>query len=207
MLAVLKGAESILFTSCPTDLLQIIITVSELSNKDENRSSCPFQRTLDRQREQEVLLKLAAFNPWSWARALQMNISTNEIDGRAHVGSAYKSAVNIYIRRALLLEMPNSSASEDASSIMHHLSYIPPDNDLFIATVWPTFFAGAEAKGDKERRWVVDHLNAIYAQVMFFNIRNAVEVLNLIWQASDDKDRDFNWIQELDSLGSSWLFI
>lgn len=205
-MSVLREVEPILFTSCPIDLLQIIVTVSELSKRDEARSKNLAQKSMDIQKEQEVLLKLAAFNPWSWARALQ-ETSTTDIDSRAHVASAYKSAVAIYIRRALLLEMPNSSASNDASSIVHHLSYITEGSDFFMATVWPTFFAGTEIKEEKLRKWVADRLNSIYREVMFFNVRNAVEVLNHIWQASDDKDRDFNWIKELDSLGSTWLFV
>ncbi|KAG5298007.1 C6 finger domain-containing protein [Histoplasma ohiense] len=135
------------------------------------------------------------------------NIPFSNSDALYHLASAYKITITIYAIRILLHPSPDECTffAEQVTTVLNHLSLIPPTSELFKSILWPTFIAGAECRSPEQRTWFHDKLDQMWRQCWTLNIREAMRVLDVIW--SREYQHDGDWAADFDRLGANWLFI
>lgn len=135
------------------------------------------------------------------------NIPFSNSDALYHLASAYKISITIYAIRILLHPSPDECTffAEQVTTVLNHLSLIPPTSELFKSILWPTFIAGAECRCPEQRTWFHDKLEQMWRQCWTLNIREAMRVLDVIW--SREYQHDGDWAADFDRLGANWLFI
>jgi hypothetical protein len=85
--------------------------------------------------------------------------------------------------RVLLLLSPTADVQGDleplVSDIIHHLSFVTSDSELFKATSWPTFVAGADARDFGQQAWVMARLQELWECLpcTMGYVRSAMEIL------------------------------
>lgn len=188
--------------SCPPLLLQVIRDVSRCS-QPTNPEDLPAKET------DQLLSIVDAFSPYTWASSLQHVSSSFDLEKRAHIGSAYKAAVKIYILRATVLANPvplNQDPLEDlASEIILHLRYIPPDDFFFKATCWPTFIAGAETNNPDQRAWVSNRFETALQTLPWGYLTSAVDLLYRVWAHKGQGEAGADWLINLKLSENDWL--
>lgn len=210
----LERGELNSYLSCPAGFLQIILLASHFSrsvqdsllNRSQGDSDYQLQRGL------ELMNKVNSFNLSAWAAGVQGLALQNDFRSRLHVASAHRSAICLYINRAV-----SSGALLDetgvkilVTDIIDHLSHIRPGNHLLKSTSWPTFIAGIEARDSKHQRWAVEHLSALWGMLPWGYIHTAMEMLAMTWRldlenrANRAIDRE-NWPRLL--FGKDWIVV
>ncbi|PGG97482.1 hypothetical protein GX51_07294 [Blastomyces parvus] len=131
----------------------------------------------------------------------------SDSDALFHLASAYKITITLYAIR--ILQHPSREEctffAEQVTTVLTHISLIPPSSELFKSILWPTFIAGAECRCPAQRAWFRDKLDHMWRQCWTVNIREAMRVLDAIWRREDQHDGD--WAQYFDRFGANWLFI
>ena len=211
----LEYAEANNYLSCPATLLQLTLAATELLRPMSNHSTVnSTAMTIPPAQQVFLLLQTAqSFDASIWATSLQKVSPQKDVGKRAHIASAHKAAVCIYLSRALLSFSQAARISDGleslVSDVVHHLSFIPNGNELFKSTSWPTFIAGAETKDLAHQEWAVTRLHKVWGVCPWGYIRSAIEILDLIWEerngAADNGNASMNWVQELRSLKVNWL--
>lgn len=190
----LERGELNSYLSCPAGFLQVILLASRFSRPvhDPSRDGSQVAGENQIQRCLELMDKVNSFDLSAWAAGVQGLASQNDYRSRLHVASAHRSAICLYINRAV-----SSGALLDESSvktlvvdIIDHLSFIRPGNHLLKSTSWPTFIAGIETRDPKQQRWVVEHLSALWGMLPWGYIHTAMEMLAMMWRS--DKEHGVN---------------
>ncbi|KAF3481384.1 acriflavine sensitivity control protein acr-2 [Arthroderma uncinatum] len=202
-LPMLERAEANSYMSCPAFLLQIMLSASHLSSLDK-------VTTLEEEQAFYLMKRAQSFGIHAWAASVQGISSYNDFDSRVHVATAHKSAVCLYIHRAVpsasLLD--KSSIKATINDIIWHLSFILPGNLLLKGTSWPTFIAGAESHDPEQRAWVVARLHALWEILPWGYVHTAIEMLRTTWAAEDlATELTGGWLQRLKALGNDWIVV
>ncbi|EFR03821.1 acriflavine sensitivity control protein acr-2 [Nannizzia gypsea CBS 118893] len=157
VLPLLERAEANSYMSCPAFLLHVMLSASHLSNVEKITG-------YEEEQARYLMERASTFNTNTWAASVQGISSHNDFESRAHVASAHKSAVCLYIHQAV----PSANLMDECSrkamveDIIGHLSFILPGNLLLKGTSWPTFIAGAESRDPAQRAWIVARLNDLW---------------------------------------------
>ncbi|OAT04058.1 C6 finger domain-containing protein Acr-2 [Blastomyces gilchristii SLH14081] len=144
---------------------------------------------------------------WRPPEPAESNSPLSDSDALLHLASAYKITITLYAIRILLHPSPEECTffAEQVTTVLTHISLIPPSSELFKSILWPTFIAGAECRCPEQRAWFRDKLDHMWRQCWTVNIREAMRVLDAIWSREDQHDGD--WAEYFDRFGANWLFI
>ena len=215
LVSALEYAEANNYLSCPATLLQLMLAANKLLRSMSNNSMVSSTEMTSSPAQQVFLLLQAAqsFDASIWATALQKISPHKDVEKRAHIASAHKAAVRIYLSRALLSFSQATGVSSGleslVSDVIHHLSFLTSGDELFKSTSWPTFIAGAETKDLAHQDWAATRLHELWDFCPWGYIRSAFEILDLIWKkrnsATNSANASMNWVQELRSLRVDWL--
>lgn len=206
----LQYAEANNYLSFPAVLLETVLIAAQLSHAVQDRS--PAKSTTSSEEHQLIVLLHTAhlFDAHEWGSTIQSISPHRDLESRVHIASAHKAAVCIYISRVLLRLSPTAEVQEHleslASEIIHHLSFVTANNELFKATSWPTFVAGADARDLGQQAWAMSRLQQLWECLpcTMGYIRSAMEILGGIWEKRDaamyDGTHTVDWIQEVKML-------
>lgn len=218
-ISLLQDAEGNHCSSFPVILLQLMRTGAQLSRS--NHQSSPIHSSTNSQQQTLLLLHSAQFfDPFAWAMNLQSYSPATDIVHRAHVASAHRAAVCIYLSRVLLsLDSTTTQISHNletlVADIITHLSFIRPSDALFTSTTWPAFIAGAETNDGANQEWVAKRFRELWKVEPWGLIRGALGVLERIWaDRRNVKGRllkgiqgEGDWIGDLRGRGVDWLIL
>ena len=208
----LERAEANSYMSCPAALLQIMLSASLLSESDPEESSGKEQLTTDRktQHARNLMQQAESFDINAWAASVQGISLHNDLESRVHVGLAHKSAVCLYIHRAVPFAnlLDEDSVETHVHKITHNLSFILPGDRLLKGTSWPTFIAGAESKDPEQQAWVVERLYILWEALPWGYVHTAIEMLQTIWRMKDPNGPSAtSWLQKFKALGNDWIVV
>jgi hypothetical protein len=209
----MKRVEVNSYLSCPPEILQIILTASQLSY--ETTSTEWFLPAAD---EALALIDQAiAFDINAWASQLQRahRVTAADIESRSHLASAHRSAACLYILQALPQARSVRSVDPDflVDDILHHLAAVDLSDPNVKASSWPTFMAGAETRDAEKRTWALQRLLSIWKTFRWGYVFTAIEMLKATWQMQDAASADgaepgnVNWLQDLKGRGFDQLII
>lgn len=157
-----------------------------------------------------------SFDPLAWATCLQSRSPAPDLAHRAHVASAHRAAVCMYLSRLLHFLEPDpelaTSLEPLVSEAISHMAFIRPSDALFTATTWPTFVAGAETRDVQKQAWTAQRFSELWEVEPWGTIRGALGVLNEIWSASNEQsayrgEKSGDWVVRLRQQGVDWLII
>ena len=174
-----------------------------------------------------LLHKAQAFDALAWATTVQTRSPASDIRDRAYVASAHRAAVCIYISRVLLTLDNTTDLPRDLEDlvieVVSNLSSVHQSNDLFTATTWPAFIAGAETSSLQVQAWVATRFQEIWDVQPWGVIRGALELLEKFWQRQNcvrnrpnrpnhqdppmESPIDGNWLTDLRQTDSEWLIM
>lgn len=212
-LPVMKRVELTSFLSCPPEILQIILSASQLSH------DTPWtDQSVTTADEALVLIDQAlAVDIPGWVAQLKRhaNITDMDMDSQIHLASAHRSAACLYILQALPLVRSMRSVDTDilVEDILSNLAFIGENNPYFKATSWPTFIAGAETQDPDKRTWSLTRLLAIWEICPWGYLFTAIEMLKATWALQDarggvgQQGNSVNWLRDLRGLGFENLIV
>ncbi|EOD45031.1 putative acriflavine sensitivity control protein acr-2 protein [Neofusicoccum parvum UCRNP2] len=212
ILPLLKRTESNSYLSCPPMLLQIMLSASYLCGIDPAQA---LAEQIPLEEEASTLMQRAqSFDVHAWAQVVQCVTTYEDFESRVHVASAHKSAIRLYIHRAV----PSARLLDGAAveglvcDIVHHLSCIDCNDNLIKGTSWPTFVAGAESEDPARRAWAADRLRLLWRQMPWGYLSTALETLQVIWGMGALADgapdaSPVGWLQKLKKLGIEWIIV
>ncbi|KAF2000974.1 hypothetical protein P154DRAFT_191818 [Amniculicola lignicola CBS 123094] len=190
---ILQYAETNNYLSCPAPLLRIMLRSFELP---DTRDSPVMEVSSEIQEEVRQLLEDAlAFDPKAWAKTFRPASPLEDLEMRARIAAAHRSAVCIYIARVLTDNNPLINPSSPsvlvsltglADDIISHVSKLHPSDPVFKCISWPLFLAGAETVDPTQRTWIMNKLDELYGVMYWGYIRTVKAVLERIWAVKDD---------------------
>lgn len=192
----LSGSET--WTGCPAELLYIISILNDISSP----------QSLPAGFMTEILSGFENFSSIRWAVA---GDRPNLMKSRYHLASVYKHAVAIYISQILrhLYETTtieiNSMASLDSTIL--HIQSISRDDSHFKGLVWPAFVIGAETWQISQRMAITRVFEDLWDIWRCQNVRNALNVLQGLWQRNDERKIPATWIGDIYNSGINWIFV
>ncbi|EGX95384.1 acriflavine sensitivity control protein [Cordyceps militaris CM01] len=199
LLPVLKRTEVNSYLSCPSEILGIILAASQLST-DRDRPSMDSEVAVAG-KALMLIDETLEFDISAWATQLQQVSNVTDVESRIHVASAHRSAVCLYILRALPLAGAVRPVNTQylVDDILNHLSQIGEDDPYFKASSWPTLIAGAETRDTEKRMWTLTRLMAIWKVCPWGYVFTAIEMLKETWKMQDARpeEEDVNWLQGL----------
>lgn len=183
---ILERSEAYSYLCCPTELLRIILSTSQVSVSILGTPSAV--QVSEATESALVLLNRAqALDTRAWAaRFLPGGASS----GREHVASAHRAAACLYILQAIPSARERAAPLSSEAlvvDILDHLSRVGEGAEHFKATSWPTFVAGAETRDPATRAWLLGRLLAIWRVCPWGYIFTAVEMLRRMWELGDAK--------------------
>ncbi|KAF6816680.1 acriflavine sensitivity control protein acr-2 [Colletotrichum sojae] len=213
--SVLGRAAANSYLCCPPEILQILLTASQLSN-ETGRSEDPEAAASVAQIGAQLLEQALAFDVPNWAYE-QRNISwfkQTPVESRVHAGSAHRLAACLYILHAIpsvsALVAPGLQEELDAEMI-YHLSAISDEDPNFKATCWPSFLAGAGASDPERRAWILDRLKRLMIATPWGFITTAMDTLQTIWNLEESFDPETqterSWVQKLKTSNLDFLIV
>ncbi|KAF4301225.1 putative acriflavine sensitivity control protein acr-2 protein [Botryosphaeria dothidea] len=211
VLPLLERAESNSYLSCPSVLLQIMLSASYLCGVDPN--SAAEEQTPPEEEALMLMRRAQAFDIHAWAQVVQGISSHDDFESRVHVASAHKSAICLYIHRVVpSAHLLNAKAVEAlVDDTIHHLSCIDRGDSLIKGTAWPTFVAGAESETSERRAWAAERLMMLWKLMLWGYLRTALETLQVVWGVNDiDPETPgsaVGWLQKLKKLGIEWMVV
>lgn len=207
--SILQRAAANSYLCCPPEILTILHSASQLSNVPSELASAQEIRDAGL----ALIQKAQSFDIHGWANDVR-NVSYLQnapIQSRIHAGSAHRLAACLYILQAIppLSKMKNrDEVSEQLSrDIFEHLSSIPDEDPNFKATTWPTFIAGAEARGRARRNWVMDRLQRLVVSCPWGFLYTAMETLQVIWDLDNKGKATKSWVQTLKDPEMNFLIV
>lgn len=212
VLPLLERGETNSYLSCPSVLLQIMLSASCLCGVDPASPGEAGQLPM----EQEALLlahRAESFDIAGWARLVQGVSPHDDFESRVHVASAHKSAIRLYIHRAVPSARLLAAGDVEGlvCDIVHHLSLIDVDDNLIKGTSWPTFIAGAESVDPGRRAWAAERLLMLWRLMPWGYISTALETLQVIWGMNGLPDNSegspVGWLQKLKNLGIEYIVV
>lgn len=221
VLPLLERAESNSYLSCPAVLLQIMLLASYLSGGQATSAAEEEQQQPPPSLEAEaaaLLQRAQSFDVHAWAQGVQgISSDHDDFESRVHVASAHKSAICLYIHRAVPTAalLDGEQTEMLVSDVIGHLARIGRDDNLIKGTAWPTFVAGAETVDPARRAWIADRLVMLWRLMLWGYLPTALETLHVIWGTDDDccpngetgaGSRE-GWLQKLKRLGIEWMIV
>ncbi|KAJ3474532.1 hypothetical protein NLG97_g9802 [Lecanicillium saksenae] len=207
LLPVLKRTEVNSYLSCPSEILQIILSASQLSYD----TPCTDWTLAAADKALMLIDEALEFDIPAWATQLQQLANVTDVESRIHVASAHRSAVCLYILQALPLARAVRIVDTQflVDDIMSHLSQISEEDPYFKASSWPTFIAGAETRDAEKRTWTLTRLMEIWKVCPWGYVFTAIEMLKATWQMQDmrPEDEEVNWLQGLKEMGFENLIV
>lgn len=205
ILDILLRTEANSYHSCPSRLLYIVFRTSRLARDiKSNKSGILIDQHL--QTCLELLEEIQAFDGDAWAAEVCAKIAAAvgymdhvELEYRKHIAAAFRAAVYLFVLLVApglpsrlsvrvsgddLSALPNTAAL--ASTILHHLSFIPTDSPLFKFATWPIFLTGVETADPSSRTWVLDRLCEMRDLCPWGMLTSTMETLVVIWQMRDN---------------------
>ncbi|KAI6082194.1 fungal-specific transcription factor domain-containing protein [Hypoxylon rubiginosum] len=202
ILHILLRTEANSYHSCPSRLLYIVFRTSRLARHIKSNESAMLT---DQQLASclELLEEIQAFDGDAWATevcakifAAVGHIDDIELEYRKHIAATFRASVHLYV----LLVAPGLSSqvpvgfkggdlpntADLATTIFHHLTFIPTDSPLFKFATWPIFLTGVEAADTSRRTWVLDRLRDMRDLCPWGMLTSTMETLVEIWQMRDN---------------------
>ncbi|KAK2768720.1 hypothetical protein FQN54_000576 [Arachnomyces sp. PD_36] len=216
VLPMLERSEVNSYMSCPAVLLQVVLSASHLSDQQGSViSEEEDQDPIDNEVEEasRLMEKAQSFDVHAWSARVQGISSHNDFESRLHIALAHKSAVCLYINRAVpsakLLNYYSIQAL--VQNIIDNLSSILPGDPLLKGTCWPTFMAGAESESPELQKWVVTRIYVLWEILPWGYLRNTLGILRMIWGLKDNPDPltrgSDGWLQKMKALGKEWIVV
>ncbi|KAM5347942.1 hypothetical protein ACJ41O_007766 [Fusarium nematophilum] len=205
-LPVLKRVELTSSLSCPPEILQIILSASQLSHET------PWTDQSLTAADEAIALIDQAFEvdiP-AWADYLRQHNLTLDLESRVHLAAAHRSAACLYILQALPLVRSMRSIDTDllVDDTLSHLAAIDEGDPYFKASSWPTFIAGAETRDPEKRTWALTRLLSIWKICPWGYLFTAIEMLKATWALQDTRGSDrVNWLRDLRGMGFENLIV
>lgn len=212
LLPVLERAQVNSYLSCPAELLQIMLWASHLSRSDSMEAG-QFSTAYVCEKSLELMQNARSFDVRAWAARVRGISAHDDFESRLHVASAHKSAICLYLHRAVPWRslLDNEEIAHLTTDIIRHLSHIQPGNHLLKSTSWPAFIAGAETRDRRQRVWILEHLSALWEMLPWGYLHTEVEMLNTIWDAENrdgnSASQDRGWLHQLKCLGKDWIVV
>lgn len=207
LLPVLKRTEVNSYLSCPSEILQIILSASHLSYD----TPCTDWTLSVADKALMLIDEALEFDIPGWANQLQQVANVTDVGSRIHVASAHRSAVCLYILQAVPLARAVGVVNTDflVDDILSHLSQISEHDPYFKASSWPTFIAGAGTRDVEKRMWTLTRLMEIWKVCPWGYVFTAIEMLKAIWQMQDTQpeNEDVNWLRGLKEMGFENLIV
>lgn len=207
LLPVLKRTEVNSYLSCPSEILQIILSASQLSYE----TPCTDWTLSAADKALMLIDEALEFDIPAWATQLQQASNATDVESRIHVASAHRSAVCLYILQALPLARAVRAVDTQfmVDDILSHLSQISEEDPYFKASSWPTFIAGAETRDAEKRTWTMTRLMEIWTVCPWGYVFTAIEMLKATWQMQDARpeDEETNWLRDLKAMGFENLIV
>ncbi|KAK1574726.1 fungal-specific transcription factor domain-containing protein [Colletotrichum navitas] len=210
--SVLGKAAANSYFCCPPDILQILLTASQLSN----RSTEDLDSAADvAQGAAQILQQALSFdvNDWAYEPRTISYFRNIPVESRIHAGSAHRLAACLYILHAL----PSASIlvpvdrEELDSQMFYHLSCIHDEDPNFKATCLPTFIAGAGTSDPERRKWILDRLRRLMIATPWGFIMTAMDMLQTIWNLEESVDphtqTERTWVQKLKASNLNFLIV
>ncbi|KAM0488155.1 hypothetical protein ACHAP7_001145 [Fusarium lateritium] len=205
-LPVMKRVELTSYLSCPPEILNIILSASELSHE------VPWtDQSLGAADKAIALIDEAlAVDIVAWADYLRQHNLIQDLDSRVHLAAAHRSAACLYILQALPLVRSVRSVDTDflLDDVLNNLTAIDENDPYFKASSWPTFVAGAETRDPERRMWALRRLLSIWQICPWGYLFTAIEMLKATWAMQDTRGSDnVNWLHDLRGMGFENLIV
>ncbi|KAI1501583.1 fungal-specific transcription factor domain-containing protein [Biscogniauxia marginata] len=208
ILHILLRTEANSYHSCPARLMYMLLRAGQLAQAVKSQghgvpSSKQVASFIDLMNEVQL------FDIDDWAVGICVRnlevfgvVNDLEVSFRKHVAATYRSAICLYI---LLVapglqaevrrrersdrtrdDLPTLPNTEDlATTILHHLSFIPSTSPLFKYTTWVVFVTGVEAESPARRAWILERLQAMRVFCPWGMLTAAIDTLAEIWRLRD----------------------
>lgn len=211
----LKRAEANSYLSCPSTLLQVVLSASHLSDQQGGLISEESQNPNKSQSEEawRLMERAESFDVSAWAECVQGISSHNDFESRLHIAMAHKSAVCLYINRAVpIAKLLDERGIEIlVQNIIDNLSPILPGNPLLKGTCWPTFMAGAESVAPERQSWIVSRIHVLWEILPWGYIRTTLDILREIWDLKSNPNPKAKgvdgWLQKMKALEKEWIVV
>ncbi|KAM0202768.1 hypothetical protein ACHAPI_000934 [Fusarium lateritium] len=205
-LPVMRRVELTSYLSCPPEILNIILSASELSHE------VPWtDQSLGAADKAIALIDEAlAVDIVAWADYLRQHNLIQDLDSRVHLAAAHRSAACLYILQALPLVRSVRSVDTDflLDDVLNNLTAIDENDPYFKASSWPTFVAGAETRDPERRMWALRRLLSIWQICPWGYLFTAIEMLKATWAMQDTRGSDnVNWLHDLRGMGFENLIV
>ncbi|PNP75544.1 hypothetical protein FNYG_10953 [Fusarium nygamai] len=205
-LPVMKRVELTSYLSCPPEILNIILSASELSHEvpwtDQSLGAADKAIAL-------IDEALAVDIP-AWADYLRQHNLVQDLESRVCLAAAHRSAACLYILQALPLVRSVRSIDTDflLEDVLRNLAAIDENDPYFKASSWPTFVAGAETRDPEKRTWTLARLLSIWQICPWGYLFTAIEMLKATWAMQDSRGSDnVNWLHDLRGMGFENLIV
>lgn len=202
----MERVEADSYLCCPAKILHVILDASQLSGEAIGPEISPSvtESALD------LIRRALAFDIRTWAFNLQPWTKVPDLSSRTAVAMAHRAAVCLYILQAVPSTRPHSPVSVPklVKEILGHLASVGEGDPHFKATSWPTFIAGAEAKDEASREWVLGRLMKMWECCPWGYVFAAVEMLRRTWKMRDEGSVDeVGWLQEFWAMDMWFLIV
>ncbi|EXA48163.1 hypothetical protein FOVG_05011 [Fusarium oxysporum f. sp. pisi HDV247] len=205
-LPVMKRVELTSYLSCPPEILNIILSASELSHEvpwtDQSLGAADKAIAL-------IDEALAVDIP-AWADYLRQHNLVQDLESRVCLAAAHRSAACLYILQALPLVRSVRSIDTDflLEDVLRNLAAIDENDPYFKASSWPTFVAGAETRDPEKRTWTLARLLSIWQICPWGYLFTAIEMLKATWAMQDSRgSANVNWLHDLRGMGFENLIV
>ncbi|KAI1645295.1 fungal-specific transcription factor domain-containing protein [Daldinia loculata] len=220
---ILLRTEANSYHSCPSSLLYAIYRTSQLARNIRSNETSVLS---DKQMQSclSLLDQVQAFDSDAWAVKVCAQIAAvvgyadeTELHHRRHIAATYRAAVFLYI---LLVapELPHqsphregksfpalSSTADLATTILHHLSFVPSHTPLFKFATWPIFLTGVETADESRRTWVIDRLRDMRDVCPWGMLTSTMETLVEIWRMRDSSLATRGLVTDECALGGKFI--
>ncbi|KAL2128016.1 hypothetical protein VTI74DRAFT_9848 [Chaetomium olivicolor] len=210
LFAVLKRAEAYSYHCCPPEILQILLSASQLCS-DQGPDDTRVETALS------LLHQARSFDIVDWVYSIQGLSPHDDLNTRVSIALAHRASACLYILLAVPEAAPFPSAVDMAvQEVLGHLAEVPIDHVLLKGTMWPTFIVGAQTDDLAERAWCIERMQAVWAWNPWIcpwgYIRTAVQMMRQFWDARDREPGGKgkgkgNWLQELKGMREKCLIV
>ncbi|KAM0231458.1 hypothetical protein ACHAPO_008568 [Fusarium lateritium] len=179
---------------------------------------------------EDALYRIRSYDIVAWAVNNTTQVSVVSLEDLVHLGTIWRRSAEIYADSILscLAACTLSSDSPGVQDLIAEYTFLERDSDELIkCLIWPTFIAGAASTRFEDRTWALKTLDRIWHIGHCANTRNAVSVLQILWEKYDrlniapsstlgsphvtdfspTSHSNWDWLSELSHLEGSWLFI
>lgn len=208
LLPVMERVVGDSYLCCPPTILHIILSASQLSG-DATGPQIPDDVTTS---ALQLIERALAFDIHAWAVGIQSQVKVPDLPSRASVASAHRSAVCLYILRAIPSTRAHAPITVDelVADIFRHLDLVDENDEHFKATSWPTVIAGAESQDREAREWVLGRLLKLWECCPWGYVFAAMDMLKRTWRMRDEEEGmsdGVGWLQELWARDMGFLIV